>query len=84
MSKAIKTFAIAIVIAAFASVAFAQDDSVRPSQGAPPLHHRGPIYNGFKHQPTQEDLPPAVQRDEGHVTPNESDFDRTLEICRPC
>jgi len=89
MSKAIKIFAIATVIAALASNAFAQndqDDSARPSQGAPRVHHRGPwpIYNGFKHQPTEQDLPPAVQRDEGHVTPSESDFDKSLEICRPC
>jgi hypothetical protein len=46
MSKAIKTFAIATVIAAFASVAFAQDNSARPSQDPPLLYHRGPIYNG--------------------------------------
>jgi hypothetical protein len=84
MSKAIKTFAIATVIAAFASVAFAQGDSARPSQDASPLHHRGPIYNGFDHQPTQQDLPPAVRREEGHVTPSERDFDKSLEICRPC
>jgi hypothetical protein len=84
MSKAIKTFAIATVAAAFASVAFAQDDSARPPQDAPPVHHRGPIYNGFNHQPTQQDLPPAVQREEGHVTPSERDFDKSLEICRPC
>ena len=84
MSKAVKTFAIATVIATFASVAFAQDDSARPSQDAPPVHHRGPIYNGFDHQPTQQDLPPAVLRDEGHVTPSERDFDKGLQICRPC
>jgi hypothetical protein len=86
MSKATKTFAIATVIAAFASVAFAQDDSARPSQDAPSVHHRGPwpIQNGFDHQPTQQDLPPAVQREEGHVSPSERDFDKNLEICRPC
>jgi len=85
MSKAIKIFAIATVIAAFASVAFAQDDSAGPSKDGPPIH-RGPwpIYNGFKHQPTQQDLPPAVQRDEGYVTPSESEFDKSLDICRPC
>jgi hypothetical protein len=84
MSKAIKTFAIAMVIAAFAPVAFAQDESPQPSQEAPSFHHRGPIYNGFDHQPTQQDLPPAVRREEGHVTPSERDFDKSLEICRPC
>jgi hypothetical protein len=44
-------------------------DSARPSQDAPP--HRGPIYNGFDHQPTKQELPPAVRREEGHVTPSE-------------
>jgi hypothetical protein len=86
MSKAIKTFAIATVIAAFASVAFAQDDSTRPSQDAPRVHHRGPwpIQNGFDRQPTQQDLPPAVLRDEGHVTPTQRDLDKSLQICQPC
>jgi hypothetical protein len=84
MSNATKTFAIATIIAACASVAFAQDDLARPSQDAPPFHHRGPIYNGFDHQPTEQDLPPAVRRDEGHVTPSERDFDKRLRICRPC
>jgi hypothetical protein len=48
--------------------------------------HSGPwpIYNGVKHQPRQWDLPPAVQLDEGHVTPSERDFDKTLQICQPC
>jgi hypothetical protein len=34
---------------------------------------RGPwsIYNGFDYQPTQQDLPPAALRDEGHVTPSQ-------------
>lgn len=85
MSKAIKTLAIATILAASASVAFAQ--SPPPYNGslgvAPPIH-RGPIYNGFNHQPTQQDVPPAVQRDEGHTTPSQRDFDQTLEICRPC
>jgi hypothetical protein len=84
MSKAIKILATATLVIASASVAFAQDDSARPSQDAPPLHHQGPIYNGFDHQPTQQDLPPAVRRDEGHVTPSERDFDKGLQICRPC
>jgi hypothetical protein len=87
MSKAIKAFAIATVIAAFASVAFAQDDSTRPSQDAPPSpFHRGPwpIQNGFDQQPTEQDLPPAVRREEGHVTPSERDFDKNLRICQPC
>jgi hypothetical protein len=81
MLKAIKTFAIATVIAGFSLGAFAQDDSGRPS--SPPVN-RGPIYNGFDHQPTQRDLPPAVRRDEGHVTPSERDFDKNLQICHPC
>jgi hypothetical protein len=48
--------------------------------------HRGPwpIQNGFNHQPTQRDLPPAVLREEGHVTPSERDFDKSLQICQPC
>jgi hypothetical protein len=83
MSKAIKTFAVATAIAAFASVAFPQDDSARPSRDAPQVH-RGPIYNGFDHQPTQQDLPPALRHEEGHVTPSERDFDKTLQICQPC
>jgi hypothetical protein len=85
MSKAVKTFAIAAVVASVASVAFGQDDSARPSPDAPPIH-RGPwpIQNGFDHQPTQQDLPPALQRDEGHVTPSERDFDKSLQICQPC
>jgi hypothetical protein len=83
MSKAIKTFAIATAVAALASVASAQNNAIRPSPDVPPVH-RGPIYNGFDHQPTQQDLPPAVQRDEGHVTPSERDFDKNLQICRPC
>jgi hypothetical protein len=52
---------------------------------APPIH-RGPwpIYNGFNHQPRQQDLPPAVLRDEGHIAPSQRDFDQSLQICRPC
>jgi hypothetical protein len=48
--------------------------------------HRGPwpIYSGFDHQPTQQDLPAAVLRGEGHVTPSEWDFDKSLQICRAC
>ena len=48
--------------------------------------HRGPwpIYNGFNHQPTRQDLPPSVLRDEGYLTPSERDFDKTLQICQPC
>jgi hypothetical protein len=42
-----------------------------------------PIQNGFNHQPAQRDLPSAVQR-EGHVTPSERDFDKSLRMCRPC
>jgi hypothetical protein len=69
------------IIAALAFVLLA----VGPTFGAS-LIHRGPwpIYNGFNHQPTQQDLPPAVLHDEGHVTPSERDFDKTLQICRPC
>jgi hypothetical protein len=50
------------------------------------LFHRRPwpIQNRFNHQPTQQDLPPAVLRDEGHVTPSERDFDKSLQICQPC
>ena len=48
--------------------------------------HRGPwpIYNGFNHQPRQQDLPAAVLRGEGHVPPSEWDFDNSLQICRAC
>lgn len=49
------------------------------------VHRRPwPIQNGFNHQPTQRDLPPAVLRDKGHVTPSERDFDKSLQICQPC
>ena len=50
------------------------------------LFHRRPwpIQNGFNHQPRQQDLPSAVQRDEGRVSPSESDFDKSLQICQPC
>jgi hypothetical protein len=48
--------------------------------------HRGswPIYDGFDHQPTLQDLPAAVLPGEGNVTPSEWDFDNILQICRPC
>jgi hypothetical protein len=87
MSKAIKTLGIAAILAASALAAFAQ--SPAPYSGgngaydAPPIH-RGPIYNGFDHQPQEQDLPPGVRRDEGHVTPSQRDFDQSLQICRPC
>jgi hypothetical protein len=38
---------------------------------------------GFDHQPTQQDLPAAVLRGEGHVMQSEWDFDKSLQICRP-
>jgi hypothetical protein len=87
MSKAIKTLAIATILAACTSAAVAQ--SPPPYSGgygaydAPPIH-RGPIYNGFNHQPRRQDLPPAVQGDEGHIAPSQRDFDKSLKICRPC
>ena len=37
---------------------------------------------GFDHQLTQQDLPAAALRDEGHVTPSQRDFDKSLRICR--
>ena len=70
-----------------AGLTFAASSQTRQVQDkdAPPLHQGPwPIYNGFNHQPTEQDLPPSVRRDEGHVTPSESDFDKSLEICRPC
>jgi hypothetical protein len=56
-----------------------------PTFAASSIHSGSwPIYNGFNHQPRQRDLPPAVLRNEGHVTPSESEFDKTLQICQPC
>jgi hypothetical protein len=43
-----------------------------------------PIYSGFDRQPTQQDLPAAVLRCEGHVAASECDFDKSLQICRAC
>jgi hypothetical protein len=86
MSKAIKTLAIAI-LAGSASAAFAQGQPPygggNGARDAPPIH-RGPIYNGFDHQPREQNLPPAVRRNEGHTTPAQRDFDQGLQICRPC
>jgi hypothetical protein len=81
------------IIAALALVLFAASSTFAASSDTPPTaaiqvaqFHRGPwpIQNGFDHQPTQQDLPPDVLRDEGHVTPSQRDFDKTLQICRPC
>lgn len=35
-------------------------------------------------QPRPQDLPPGVLHDEGHVNPSQRDFDKSLQICRPC
>ena len=33
-------------------------------------------------QPRRQDLPPAVSKDEGAITPGQRDFDASLDICR--
>ena len=64
------------------SVARAQDGAARRSQDpGSDRRYEAPI--GAR-QPRPQDLPPDVLRDEGHVRPSERDFDKSLEICRPC
>ena len=35
-------------------------------------------------QPRPRDLPESVLRNEGHVSPGQREFDKTLEICKAC
>jgi hypothetical protein len=35
-------------------------------------------------QPRPRDLPESVLREEGHITPSQREFDKTLEICKGC
>jgi hypothetical protein len=63
--------------------ALAQDAPLAPPANphSPDPRLRAPI--GAR-QPRPEDLPPAVLRDEGHVSPSQKDFDSSLQICRGC
>jgi hypothetical protein len=64
------------------SIAGAQDGAGQRSQDpSTDPRYKAPI--GAR-QPRPQDLPPGVLRDEGHVTPSERDFDKNLQICRPC
>jgi hypothetical protein len=64
------------------SIARAQDGpGQRPQDPSTDPRYKAPI--GAR-QPRPQDLPPGVLRDEGHVTPSERDFDKNLQICRPC
>lgn len=64
------------------SAAFAQDKFARQSRDrSSDPRYRAPI--GAR-QPRQQDLSPAVLRDEGHVTPSQRNFDKSLQICRQC
>jgi hypothetical protein len=64
------------------SIARAQDGSAqRAEDPSTDPRYKAPI--GAR-QPRPQDLPPGVLRDEGHVTPSERDFDKNLQICRPC
>jgi hypothetical protein len=64
-------------------VAFAEDAPLAPPANphSPDPRFRAPI--GAR-QPRPQDLPPAVLRDEGHVSPSQRDFDSSLQICRGC
>jgi hypothetical protein len=35
-------------------------------------------------QPRPRDLPESILRDEGHVKPEQREFDKTLDICKGC
>lgn len=71
--------AVALLSLAAASGADAQDDAdTQPAPGhitEAPVGHR---------QPHEWNLPRKVQRDEGHRTGPQIDFDRQLQICRGC
>ena len=64
-------------------LALAQDAPLAPPANphSPDPRYRAPI--GAR-QPRPQDLPPAVLRDEGHVSPSQRDFDSSLQICRGC
>jgi hypothetical protein len=64
------------------SIAHAQDGPAQRAQDPnTDPRYKAPI--GAR-QPRPQDLPPGVLRDEGHVTPSERDFDKNLQISRPC
>ena len=64
------------------SIALAQDGPAQRSQDrSSDPRYQAPI---GACQPQQQDLPPAVLRDEGRVTPSQKDFDQGPQICRPC
>jgi hypothetical protein len=64
-------------------LALAQDHPLAPPANphSPDPRYRAPI--GAR-QPRPQDLPPAVLREEGHVSPSQRDFDSSLQICRGC
>jgi hypothetical protein len=60
----------------------ANDDTAQPSP-PPVMEQRFEAPIGHR-QPTVQDVPAGVLRDEGAATPNQLDFDKKLDICRGC
>jgi hypothetical protein len=69
-SKVVFAYALAAALSIPAHLGVAKD--------APPLHQRSwPIYNGFDHQPTQDELRASHQQD---VTPDQArEIDRLYD-----
>jgi hypothetical protein len=86
-ARVLKIIMITLVASSFGleigGLALAQDAPLAPPANphSPDPRLRAPI--GAR-QPRPQDLPPAVLRDEGHVSPSQKDFDSSLQICRGC
>ena len=86
-AAAVRALALAMYVAGLllhvgaTQAAQARDHNLQPLPPATEERFEAPI--GHR-QPTTEDLPQNVLRDEGTVTQNQRNLDKQLNICRDC